>query len=100
MASTNRRLLDEKIRIQYLEKIKEFLENENEDVLRVKSNEIAFPVVDSEGTEKYLVITFKVPVKENYNAYEEEQNYKFELSEKKKKEGNKNAKNNKNKNNE
>lgn len=100
MASTNRRLLDEKIRTQYLEKIKEFLENENEDVLRVKSNEIAFPVVDSEGTEKYLVITFKVPVKENYNAYEEEQNYKFELSEKKKKEGNKNAKNNKNKNNE
>ena len=34
---------------------------ESEEVLRVKSNEIAFPVVGCEGNEDFIVITVKVP---------------------------------------
>jgi hypothetical protein len=36
-----------------------------EDVIQVKSNEIAFPVVDNEGNEKSIVVVVKVPTGAN-----------------------------------
>jgi hypothetical protein len=61
----SRKIEREFIRKDYLEKVSSFLVNEGEEVLLVKSNEIAIPVVGCEGNEDYLVITFKVPTGAN-----------------------------------
>lgn len=78
------------IRTEYLEKVAEFLLNSEEDVLRVKSNELAIPVVGCEGNEDFLVITFKVPTGANkgtepYDGYSEAQDYIHNLAEKERK---------------
>jgi hypothetical protein len=75
------------IRTEYLEKVAEFLLNREEDVLRVKSNEIAIPVVGCEGNDDFLVITFKVPTGANkgtepYDGYAEAEDYQYNLIEK------------------
>ena len=51
----------ELIRAQFLESVSTYLDSLGNEVLRVKSNEIALPVVGCEGNEDFLVITFKVP---------------------------------------
>lgn len=51
----------ELIRAQFLEAVASYLSSLDNEVLRVKSNEIALPVVGCEGNEDFLVITFKVP---------------------------------------
>ena len=78
------------IRTKYLDLVGEFLFNLGEDVLRVKSNEIAIPVVGCEGNEDFLVITFKVPTGANkgtepYDGYELAQDYVHNLAEKERK---------------
>ena len=73
MAKLNRKQLDEEIKLRFLEGVVEHFENVGEEVLRVKSNEIALPVVDDEGEERWLVLTFKVPTGERggdgYDGY-------------------------------
>lgn len=64
MAKSQKALNDE-IKALYFEKFWNFLAEMGEDVIRVKSNEIAFPVVDSEGSEKSVVIVIKVPTGAN-----------------------------------
>ena len=59
--SISRKAERELIRTQFLETITSYLISDGEEVLRVKSNEIAIPVVGCEGNEDFLVITFKVP---------------------------------------
>ena len=59
MAKTMRALNDE-VRMQYMQRINDCLSREDE-VLVVGSNELAIPVVDSEGNEKWVVLTIKVP---------------------------------------
>lgn len=56
--------------------------------MQVKSNELAFPVVDSEGNEKSIVIVVKVPTGANkgtepYDPYAMKE--EFDLKEKEKK---------------
>ena len=58
--SVSRKVERELLKENYLNKIIEMF-TENEEVLRVKSNEIAFPVVGCEGNEDFIVITVKVP---------------------------------------
>jgi hypothetical protein len=60
MAMTKKEL-HEGIRNKYLALITEYLTKADEEVLRVKSNEIAVPTLDEEGNEEFIVITFKVP---------------------------------------
>jgi hypothetical protein len=60
MAKTKKEL-HEGIRNKYLALITEYLTKADEEVLRVKSNEIAVPTLDEEGNEEFIVITFKVP---------------------------------------
>lgn len=77
----------ELIRNAYLTRIKDYLESNEEEVLRVKSNEIAIPVVGCEGNEDFLVITFKVPTGANkgadpYDGYSEAEDYEMKLKEK------------------
>ena len=64
MAKTQK-VLNEEIKQHYLERVRVLLEGLGEDVIQVKSNEIAFPVVDSEGGEKSVVIVVKVPTGSN-----------------------------------
>ena len=61
MAKLTRKQLDEEIKVRFLEGVSEHLSNAGEEVLRVGSNELALPVVDSEGEERWLVLIFKVP---------------------------------------
>lgn len=85
MAKLTRKQLDEEIKLRFLEGVKEHLENCGEEVLMVKSNEIAMPVVDSEGEERWLVLTFKVPTGsretgEPYDGYSEAEGYQMDLA--------------------
>ena len=86
MAKLTRKQLDEEIKLRFLEGVSEHLENCGEEVLRVKSNEIALPVVDSEGEERWLVLTFKVPTGERsgdaYDGYSMAEDYQMKLAEK------------------
>ena len=60
MAVSNK-VLNDKLRETYLETISKFFTDNEEEVLRTSSNEIAFPCVDEEGNEKFVVVTVKVP---------------------------------------
>lgn len=86
MAKLNRKQLDEEIKLRFLEGVSEHLENCGEEILRVKSNEIALPVVDSEGEERWLVLTFKVPTGERggdpYDGYSMAEDYQMSLEKK------------------
>lgn len=88
MAKSQKALNDE-IKVNYFKKVWDFLSELGEDVIKVKSNEIAFPVVDSEGGEKSVVIVIKVPTGANkgtepYDPYAMGEEY--ELKEKAKRE--------------
>lgn len=85
--AVSRKMERELIRTDYLAKVSDFLKSLDEEVLRVKSNEIAIPVVGCEDNEDFLVITFKVPTGANkgtepYDAYSEAESYELKLKEK------------------
>lgn len=86
MAKLTRKQLDEEIKVRFLEGVSEHLTNVGEEVLRVGSNELALPVVDSEGEERWLVLTFKVPTGSRdgdaYDGYSMKQDYEMKLAEK------------------
>lgn len=80
----------EMIRTSFLDKVGQFLYESGEEVLRVKSNEIAIPVVGCEGNEDFLVLTFKVPTGANkgtepYDGYALADDYIHNLAEKERK---------------
>ena len=80
----------ELLRNTYLQEIIESFLNMEEEVLRVKSNEIAIPVVGCEGNEDWIVVTVKVPTgaskgTEPYDGYEMAQDYEMKLAEKERK---------------
>ena len=88
MAKKSNTALNNELKTHYLEKIRVLLEGLDEDVMQVKSNELAFPVVDSEGNEKSIVIVVKVPTGANkgtepYDPYAMKE--EFDLKEKEKK---------------
>ena len=86
MAKLTRKQLDEEIKVRFLEGVKEHLENCGEEVLRVGSNEIALPVVDTDGNEKWMVLTFKVPTGSRdgdaYDGYSMAEDYQMKQAEK------------------
>lgn len=59
--ATSRKVLDDALREKYLEILSKVLDEQGEEVLRTGSNEIALPCVDSEGNDKFIVLTVKVP---------------------------------------
>jgi hypothetical protein len=88
VANKSNTALNNELKHFYLEKIRELFEELDEDVMQVKSNELAFPVVDSEGNEKSIVIVVKVPTGANkgtepYDPYAMKE--EFDLKEKEKK---------------
>lgn len=60
VASMNK-AANEALRAQYVELLTKLLTKADEEVLRVKSNEIAIPCVDKDGEDSYVVVTIKVP---------------------------------------
>ena len=89
MAKKTNTVLNNELKKYYLDRIRVLLEGLDEDVMQVKSNELAFPVVDSEGNQKSVVIVVKVPTGANkgtepYDPYAMKEEY--ELKEKAKKE--------------
>ena len=86
----SRKVEREILRNEYLETIiLNFLEKD-EQVLRVKSNEIAIPVVGCEGNEDFIVINVKVPTGANkgtepYDGYELAEDYEMKIAEKERK---------------
>ena len=85
--AVSRKIERELIRKSFLEKVSQFLAESGEEVLIVKSNEIAIPVVGCEGNEDFLVITFKVPTGANkglepYDGYALAEDYVHNLAEK------------------
>lgn len=52
--------LNDEVRALYLARVHKCLSQEDE-VLVVGSNELAVPVVDTDGNEKWVVLTVKVP---------------------------------------
>ena len=88
MAKTTK-VLNEEIKVRFLEGVSEHLTNVGEEVLRVGSNEIALPVVDEDGNEKWLVLTFKVPTGSRdgdaYDGYSMAQDYQMKCEDKERK---------------
>lgn len=84
----NKKQIREGVRAHYMEKVRSFLEMEDE-VLVVGSNEFAIPVVRSDGEEDYVVLTFKMPTgsrdSDGYDGYAMAEDYAFKLEEKRKK---------------
>ena len=72
---------NEALRTQYIDMITKLLIKADEEVLRVKSNEIAIPCVDAEGEDSFVVITIKVPTGsrdgEPYDGYGEAESYEM-----------------------
>lgn len=88
--AVSRKVERELIRNEFLTLVSDFLATHGEEVLRVKSNEIAIPVVGCEDNEDFLVVTFKVPTGANkglepYDGYAEAESYEFKLKEKEEK---------------
>ena len=88
--AVSRKVEREILRNEYLEAIiLNFLEKD-EQVLRVKSNEIAIPVVGCEGNEDFIVVTVNVPTGANkglepYDGFELAEDYEMKLAEKERK---------------
>ena len=87
--SVSRKVEREILKEEYLKKIIEML-SADEEVLRVKSNEIAFPVVGCEGNEDFIVVTVKVPTGADkgmtpYDGYAMRDEYNMKLKEKEEK---------------
>ena len=84
----SKKQLHEGIRNKFMTAVIGWLtEDEGEEVLRVKSNEIAIPTVDEEGNEEFMVITFKVPTGsrddgEAYDGYGVAEQYAQSVAEK------------------
>jgi hypothetical protein len=88
--AVSRKAERELIRKEYLELVSKFLTHAGEEVLVVKSNEIAIPVVGCEGNEDFIVINFKVPTGANkgtepYDGYALAEDYVHNLAEKERK---------------
>lgn len=85
--AVSRKVEREMLRTKYVDMLFELLAYNNEEVLRVKSNEIAFPVVGCEDNEDWVVVTVKVPTGANkgmepYDGYSEAESYELKLKEK------------------
>ena len=84
MAKTQKSLNDE-LRALYLERVHACLSQEDE-VLVVGANELAIPVVDADGCEKWIVLAVKVPTGSRdgdaYDGYAMAEDYRMRQADK------------------
>lgn len=81
--------MKDSLRIVWTEKVAEWLKANGEDVLRVGSNEVAIPVVDSDGNEDFVIVTVRVPIGsrdgDSYDGYSMAEDYAMKVKEKEEK---------------
>ena len=87
--TVSRKVEREMLRELFLNKVKMYMidDEDVDEVLQVKSNEIAIPVVGCEGNEDFVVVTVKVPTGANkgmepYDGYSEAESYEMKIKEK------------------
>ena len=84
MAKTQKSLNDE-LRALWVQRVNDCLSQEDE-VLMVGANELAVPVVDTDGNEKWIVLTIKVPTGSRdgdaYDGYAMAEDYQLKLANK------------------
>lgn len=84
--ANNRKNVKAELRTVWTDKITDWLKNVGEETLRVSSNEIAIPVVGSDGTEDFVIFTVKVPIGsrdgEQYDGYAMAKDYQMKQEEK------------------
>jgi hypothetical protein len=84
--ATSRKTLRDNLRNKYLDRIIDLFTKSDEEVLRTGSNEIAFPCVDAEGNDEFIVVTVKVPTGERggdpYDGYGEAEAYAMKVANK------------------
>lgn len=74
----NRQILNAQLREKYLSEIRNALAAE--DLQLIASNKVAFPVVDSEGNDKWIVLTVTVPTDEEFDGYNDAVVYKEKVA--------------------
>ena len=82
----SRTQLRAEVKENYIGKIWELLKD-SEELLRVGSNEIAFPIVDSEGNEDFIVLKVTIPIgaskgTEPYDGYAMAEDYAIKVKSK------------------
>ena len=93
---TSKKVSHENLRQKYLDILIDFLstkkdengEDDGEEILRISSNVIAFPVVDENGEDEFIEITVKVPLgtkDEAYDGYARQEEYLMKVREKEEK---------------
>lgn len=88
--ANSRKQLRENLKKEYVELLSEYLNGIGEEVLRVGSNELAFPVTDTEGNEDFIVLVVKIPTGANkgaepYDGYAMAEDYELKLKNKEEK---------------
>lgn len=82
----SKKALNDKLRLTYMALVRESLEQLDEDILVVASNEFAIPCVDDAGNDSFITIKFTVPTGSRdgyaYDGYTEADAYKAHLTEK------------------
>lgn len=84
MATTpSRKATNEIYKASLISEVTDFLKSKGEDVLRIKSGEICFPFVNSNGDDEFLKIAFSVPNGsrdgEPFDGYGEAESYALKL---------------------
>lgn len=59
--ASNIKALREALKMEWMNFLKEIIDERGDEVLQTASNEIAIPVVDAEGGEHFIVLTVKIP---------------------------------------
>lgn len=84
--ATSSKVLNDKLRDQYIGLLSELFSDRGEEVLRTGSNEIALPCVDEESNEKFIVLTVKVPTGSRdgdpYDGYSMAEEYEIKTRQK------------------
>lgn len=84
--ATSTKVLNDRLRDQYITILSELFSDRGEEVLRTGSNEIALPCVDDESNEKFIVLTVKVPTGSRdgdpYDGYSMAEDYKIKSKQK------------------
>ena len=85
--AVSRKQLREEVKMEFLSSIIDFFESKEEEIIRIKSNEIAIPVVDREGNEDFVKIVVSIPTGSNkgtepFDAYSLAEEYQLKLKDK------------------
>lgn len=68
-----------KVRQTYMEKVRQWLAADGEEILATATNELTLPCVDEKGEEMFLTLVFKIPKGSRdgdpYDGYEMAQDY-------------------------